>query len=118
MDDTISKIDRLPESKIGCKQKNGKVFFTISLNYVVVSTLNGYEPNQLKAIFKHHWKTHSSRQVLWEPTPRCSSKGSGVWHPPCNIHTAVTVPKLSKVTSRLNDSQVFHPKNAFFSIAL
>ena len=85
---------------LGRKQKNAKAFFTISFKEVKVSTLNGYQPTHLKAIFERHSNTlkgqrqsHSSDQVLWEPSLRCTSSGNGVWHPPFIIHTAVTVPK-------------------------
>ena len=117
----------LPEPKfyatLGRKQKSAKAFFTISFKDVVVSTLHGYQPTHLKAIFERHSNTlkgqrqsHSSDQVLWEPSLRCTSTGSGVWHPPFIIHTAVTVPKLSKSTIGDKDSLVLRQKDAYVSI--
>ena len=107
---------------LGRKQKNAKAFFTISFKEVKVSTLNGYQPTHLKAIFERHSNTlkgqrqsHSSDQVLWEPSLRCTSSGNGVWHPPFIIHTAVTVPKLSKSTID-KDSLVLRQKDAYVSI--
>ena len=108
---------------LGRKQKSAKVFFTISFKDVVVSTLHGYQPTHLKAIFERHSNTlkgqrqsHSSDQVLWEPSLRCTSTGSGVWHPPFIIHTAVSVPKLSKSTIGDKDSLVLRQKDAYVSI--
>ena len=73
--------DLLPEPKfyatLGRKQKAAKAFFTISFKDVVVSTLNGYQPTHLKAIFERHRQSHSSGQVLWEPSLRCTSTGRG-----------------------------------------
>ena len=117
----------LPEPKfyatLGRKQKSAKAFFTISFKDVVVSTLHGYQPTHLKAIFERHSNTlkgqrqsHSSDQVLWEPSLRCTSTGSGVWHPPFIIHTAVSVPKLSKSTIGDKDSLVLRQKDAYVSI--
>ena len=117
----------LPEPKfyatLGRKQKSAKVFFTISFKDVEVSTLHGYQPTHLKAIFERHSNTlkgqrqsHSSDQVLWEPSLKCTSKGLGVWHPPFIIHTAVTVPKLSKSSVGDKDSLVLRQKDAYVSV--
>ena len=123
-DDAKPKIDGddgtlLPEPKfytLGRKQKHAKAFFTISFKDVVVSTLNGYQPTHLKAVFERHRQSHSSDQVLWEPSLRCTSTGSGVWHPPFIIHTTITVPKLSKSSGGDRDSLVLRQKDAYVSI--
>ena len=101
---------------LGRKQKSAKAFFTISFKDVVVSTLNGYQPTHLKATFERHRQSFSSGQVLWEPSLRCTSSGSGVWHPPFIIHTTISVPKLSKSNTGEKDSLVLRQKDAYVSI--
>lgn len=108
----------LPEPKfyatLGRKEKPAKAFFTISFKDVQVSTLNGYQPTHLRAIFERHRKNRGSDPVLWEPSLKCTSTGSGIWHPPFVIHVAITVPKASKSSS--GELLSLKQKDAFISI--
>ena len=97
---------------LGRKEKQAKAFFTISFKDALVSTLNGFQPTHLKVIFERHRLLKTSNPVLWEPSLKCTSTGSGVWHPPFIIHVAITVPKLSKASN----SDTLRHKDAFVSI--
>lgn len=100
---------------LGRKEKSAKAFFTISFKDVVVNTLSGYQPTHLKAIFERHRRVRTSDPVLWEPSLKCTSTGSGVWHPPFIIHVAITVPKISKASSQ-GELLTLRQKDAFVSI--
>ena len=109
----------LPEPKfyatLGRKEKNAKAYFTISFKDAVVNTLSGFQPTHIKVIFERHRKTRSSNPVLWEPSLKCTSTGSGVWHPPFIIHVAITVPKTTK-GGLAGEAFGLRHKDAFVSI--
>ena len=89
-----------------------RVYFTLSFKDVVVATLNGYQPTHLKAVFERRRQSRASEAVLWEPSLRSTTSGSGVWHPPFVLHVAVSVPKIKSK----GDSTALRHKDAFVSI--
>ena len=94
------------------RPKGGKAFFTISFKDVVVNTNSGYQPTHLKAIFERRRKSRASDAVLWEPSLKNTSTGSGVWHPPFVVNLAITVPKMKTKAS----GTLLRHKDAYISI--
>lgn len=96
----------------GGGEKVARVYFTLSFKDVVVGTLNGYQPIHLKAIFERRRQSRASEPVLWEPSLKSTTTGSGVWHPPFVLHVAVSVPKIKSK----GDGTLLRHKDAFVSI--
>ena len=86
-----------------------KAYFTVSCKDVLVSTLNGYQPTHIKTIVERRRKNRASEPMLWEPSLKCTSTGSAVWHPPFIVTLAITVPKFAKGT-------LLRHKDAYISI--
>ena len=78
----------------------------------MVNTIHGYQPTHLKAVVERRRRTRTSDSVLWEPSLKCTSTGSGVWHPPFVVNLAITVPKLKTKAS----GTLLRHKDAYISI--
>ena len=103
---------------LGRREKVARVYFTLSFKDVVVGTLNGYQPTHLKAVFERRRKSRVSEAVLWEPSLKSTSTGSGVWHPPFVLHVAVSVPKIKsrETVAGGQPTTLLRHKDAFVSI--